>query len=247
MNIFNLFHQVSKNTKKKLVTLGEVQDDTQNWPKKWKTVQIKVYPRFVKYNLPKPEDMGMLLVKSLESRESCRLFVKSVNSKTLSSVLHHSLGVKKEKLGTVDVEKRRYPSAGALYPLEFYVFVFIAIDNISPGVYHYDVEDNSLTIIKKDPFSDGVMNSLTIQEFAKKASFAVVMTSVFERSFVKYSERAYRFILLEAGSASQNLCLCATALGIGSIQMGGLIDEVAEELLDIDGSNESIVQSVFFG
>lgn len=244
MNIFNLFNQVSKNTRKNIVTSFV---DSQKWPKEWKTAQIKVYPRFNKIILPKPKDLGMSLSLSLESRKSSRDFVNKINLEIISTILFNSLGTRKEIINGLEVEKRRYPSGGALYPVEFYVFVFLQIGNVAPGIYHYGVEDNSLTQIKKDIFSQETMDSLLILDFAKKASFAVVMTAVFERNFVKYGERAYRFILLEAGSAAQNLALCATALGIGSIQMGALVDVTAEELLDIDGSNEATVASVFFG
>lgn len=244
MNIFHLFNQVSKNTRKNLVTSSL---DTQKWPKEWKTAQIKIYPRFPKIILPKPKDLDMSLSLSLESRKSCRNFISGINTETLSTILFNSLGVREEIVDGNVVEKRRYPSGGALYPIEFYVFVFKQIGDIREGIYHYGVEDNSLTQIKTDIFSQEIMDSLLIVDYAKKASFAVVMTAVFERNVVKYGERSYRFILLEAGGVAQNLALCATAIDVGSIQMGGLVDEVAEELLDIDGSNEATIGSVFFG
>ena len=242
MNIFNLFNQVSKNTKTNLVTSPK---DPQKWPEEWKTVKIKTYPRFPKIILPEPKDLDMSLSSTLESRRSARDFVSEINTEKLSSILFNSLGTRKETV--FGVEKRRYPSGGPLYPVEFYVFIFKQIGDLRKGVYHYGVEDNSLTQIKKDIFDEKMMDSLIILDFAKKASFAVVMTAVFERNFMKYGERSYRFILLEAGSAAQNLALCATAVNVGSIQMGGLVDEKAEELLDIDGSSEATIGSVFFG
>lgn len=240
MQIFNFYHQVSKNTHKNSIPLG----DPYNVLKEWSTIQIKEYPRFEKVFLPDPKEVENKIFPILNSRRSCREFNASIDSKKLSSILHSSLGSMNE---TGSSEKRRYPSGGPLYPVEFYLFVFTNIDEIVSGVYHYGVEDNSLTKIKNLVFDKKIMDSLVIHDFAKKASCAVIMTSVFERSFIKYGEKAYRLILLEAGGAAQNLCLCATALGVGSIPMGGLIDDAAEELLDIDGSNESVVHSVFLG
>ncbi|MCX6757088.1 MAG: SagB/ThcOx family dehydrogenase [Candidatus Nomurabacteria bacterium] len=242
MNIFNLFNQVSKNTRKNLITSIK---DPQKWPEEWKTVKIKKYKRFPKFFLPKPIKLVMPLSVSLGSRKSCRDFVKKIDTEIISTILFNSLGPREETI--FGIEKRRYPSGGPLYPVEFYVFVFVQIDDIVPGIYHYGIEDNSLIQIKKDIFSQEIMDSLLIVDYAKKASFAVVMTAVFERNLIKYGERAYRFILLEAGGAAQNLALCATALDVGSIQMGGLVDEVAEELLEIDGSGEATIGSVFFG
>ena len=47
-------------------------------------------------------------------------------------------------------------------------------------------------------------------ETVRDASLVIFITGLFERSIVKYGERGYRFVLLEAGHVAQNLG-CATA------------------------------------
>jgi SagB-type dehydrogenase family enzyme len=82
---------------------------------------------------------------------------------------------------------------------------------------------------------------------AFKASAVVLTTAVFERTFIKYRERAYRFILQECGSVSQNLSLNAEALGLGSCLLGGVMDESVNDLLGVDGVFESILSVQYIG
>ena len=72
-------------------------------------------------------------------------------------------------------------------------------------------------------FSDGVkpqdgdaFGSAEVRggEQSIKAPLVCVMTSVPQRATAKYGARGYRMALLEAGHASQNLCLAAQGLGM---------------------------------
>jgi SagB-type dehydrogenase family enzyme len=45
------------------------------------------------------------------------------------------------------------------------------------------------------------------------------------RIYFKYGERAYRFILLEAGHIAENLLLGAEYEGLGAVALGGFIDD----------------------
>ena len=55
---------------------------------------------------------------------------------------------------------------------------------------------------------------------------------------MKYGERGYRFMLLEAGHIAQNALLAANALGLGACPFGGFIDDDLDRLLGIDGLDE---------
>jgi SagB-type dehydrogenase family enzyme len=91
------------------------------------------------------------------------------------------------------------------------------------------------------------LDTLVLFSFAKNAACAVIFSCVFETVTQKYGERGYRFALLEAGGMAHALTLTATACGVHSAQMGGIVDTTVEDLLDIDGSLESVIHSVFLG
>ncbi|MGI8420822.1 MAG: nitroreductase family protein [Gaiellaceae bacterium] len=59
--------------------------------------------------------------------------------------------------------------------------------------------------------------------------------------------RGYRFALLEAGHLAQNLLLTGTALELACIPLGGFFDRRMDDLLDLDGVNESMLYAVAVG
>jgi SagB-type dehydrogenase family enzyme len=74
-----------------------------------------------------------------------------------------------------------------------------------------------------------------------------VLTAVVERALAKYCDRGYRYLLLEAGHAAQNLELAAAALSLGACDLGGFVDHDITELLDLDGDEEIPLHSVAVG
>jgi SagB-type dehydrogenase family enzyme len=70
---------------------------------------------------------------------------------------------------------------------------------------------------------------------------------MFWRSRFKYGLRGYRFTLLEAGHLVQNVLLSCTALGLAAVPIGGFYDRPVDELLGVDGVNESVVYAVSLG
>ncbi|MBV7674101.1 SagB/ThcOx family dehydrogenase [Streptomyces halstedii] len=50
----------------------------------------------------------------------------------------------------------------------------------------------------------------------------------------RYGDRGYRYTLLEAGHAAQNLCLAATAMRLGAVTVGGFDDEAVSVAFGLD-------------
>lgn len=139
-----------------------------------------------------------------------------------------------------------YPSAGGLFPLEFYIIVFVSGPEIPSGVYHYKVLNHELEVLLQKDFTESDMGELFRDIGAVKAGFAIITSACFERTQRKYSERGYRNILLEAGHVGQNILLCAESLEIKACPIAGTKDENIEKLLDIDGVTESLVHAFLF-
>jgi len=68
-----------------------------------------------------------------------------------------------------------------------------------------------------------------------------IWTAVVQRSKWKYKERGYRYIYLDGGHIGQNLYLAATALELGCCTIGALFDEEVNELIGVDGTEETVV------
>ena len=63
----------------------------------------------------------------------------------------------------------------------------------------------------------------------------IIITGVLDRTRIKYKDRGYRYVLLEAGHMSQNICLLATELGLSSCALGGYIDSEFNKLVAARG------------
>ena len=73
------------------------------------------------------------------------------------------------------------------------------------------------------------------------SSVVFIWTAIFERSKWKYSQRAYRYIYLDAGHIGQNLALAATSISCGSCHVGAFFDDEINSILGIDGVEESAI------
>jgi SagB-type dehydrogenase family enzyme len=126
---------------------------------------------------------------------------------------------------------RAYPSAGARYHLEIYLFIIYSKD-LKNGIYHFNVRDCCLEYLWK--FSlDEIKKIFSGQEFVLDSSTIFLITANMRRGISKYGERYLRFVFLEAGHLTQNLILLATNIGLKTCPLGGFIEEQAMNILDI--------------
>ncbi|TCP57890.1 SagB-type dehydrogenase family enzyme [Tumebacillus sp. BK434] len=122
------------------------------------------------------------------------------------------------------------PSAGALLPIELYL-VLLNVDQAEAGYYHYHREMQSLTYIKE---VHGDLPFLTpVNQFAKSASFLIIMTGNLTSMILKYGARAYRYALLECGHIGQNVSLNSELCDAGSCAIGGFHDDLLSETLNL--------------
>jgi SagB-type dehydrogenase family enzyme len=180
----------------------------------------------------------LTLDEALLQRKSIRHYARDpITSDELSYLLWASSGVQRTERG---FEFRTAPSAGALYPIETYVVVN-RVDGVPAGVYHYSVKEHCLDVITQGDASSEIAIAALGQRMCLEAAAVIVWTAVFQRSKWKYGQRAYRYIYLDAGHVGGNLALAATAIGLGSCQVGALFDEEVNKLVGVDGAEESVV------
>ena len=199
-------------------------------------------------DLAAPRLPGGPLDAAISGRCSCRRFAtEPTELHDLGDVLHAGYGV----LDTVDLWgefcERPVPSGGGLYPLELYV-VAQRVAGLGGGVYHYVPLGHRLEVVRPDPVPSHLTSEMFLgQPYLVNAGAIVVITAVLERSLWKYEDRGYRYILLEAGHVAQNLNLCAEALGLASLNLGGFFDEDLMALLALDPEREVALYGVAVG
>jgi SagB-type dehydrogenase family enzyme len=199
----------------------------------------KEYPEAQKIELPSFDpNQPMSLDRTLKQRKSVRDFQQQPISKDqLSYLLWASTGIQRIEDG---YEFRTTPSAGALYPIETYVVVN-DVRKLEAGVYHYSIKAHQLEQLKQGEFRQEITAAALGQGMCQTSAVVFVWSAVFERCKWKYGQRAYRYIYLDAGHIAENLALAAVSLNLGSCEIGALYDNQVNAILDIDGTEESVL------
>lgn len=222
---------------------GKLSGGYLNWQRR--PEPYKTYPSSLKIKLDPPlEKGGMPLWEAIKKRRSVRDFREIAMMKSeLSQLIWASQGITRKYAG---YDLRATPSAGALYPVETYL-VILNIEGIEPGIYHYDVRNHELEELQRGDFRSQIAEASLDQDFLSQGAVVFVWTAVFDRSKWKYGERAYRYVYLDAGHIAQNLALASVSLGFGTCQIGALYDDEVNSLLDVEGSEESVLYMTVVG
>ena len=196
----------------------------------------KEYPNATKLKLPAPTESDFPLEKAIAGRMSIRkLSDKPLTLPQLSRLLLSADGLTRRY---ADYAFRSAPSGGALYPIDIYI-IAANIDSLTSGLYHFQVSDSSLELVKPGDFNDSIHHASNGQAAVGSSALTVVMTARFDRITAKYADRGYRYAYIEAGSICQNIYLQATALGLGTVAVGAFNDDALNKLLEIDGVSEA--------
>lgn len=202
----------------------------------------KVYTLVERRALPRVEARNEL-ERAIVARRSIRRFSgEALTLEELARLLFFTYG-KTDPRGRF----RAVGSGGALYPLELYVAA-LEVQGLAPGLYHYGVETGALDVVRTDLTRAALAQVVNTEGLdLDNAALALIVTASFRRSTVKYQDRGYRMILMEAGEAAQNLHLLATSMGLGACLLGGFSDDLLSEFLGIDGVEEAPLLPVLIG
>jgi len=238
----SLFHQSSKDRSGQ----GSVKIplDKGEWPAEWSVISYKNYPRFEKIplgNTPITGDLFDAIRKRTSQRDFSR---KPLSKEQLSTLLKYACGIVSEAGAG---HHRAQPSGGGRYPIEVYPVVFAGSSEIPAGLYHYGVKRHELDVLWQRSFTKEDIAAFFTYPWAQDATLGLFLTAVFNRNQIKYGERGYRQILIEAGEIVQNIYLVSTALGLQCCAIDGVREPDIEKLLDVDGITESVVVSLVLG
>lgn len=199
----------------------------------------KTYPGATKTPLPRP-DFGETesLWKIFNQRRSKRRYASGpIAIDRLSTLLWSTQGI---TLPAREYQLRAAPSAGALYPVETYIGVH-NVSGLRQGIYHFNVIDFALETIRSGDCSGPLARAALDQAMAGRGAVLFIWTATVLRTVWKYRNRGIRYIFMDAGHIAQNLQLAATAIGLGCCTIGAFYDSEVNELLEIDGEQETAI------
>lgn len=218
----------------------------EKWPTSWKTIHYKEYPRFEAVKL---NDKKFVISKSftsiLRKRRSRRNFEGLIIFQKLQNLIMLSASI--NSYNDNNLQLRHWPSAGARYPLEMYI-LNSKVDGLKKCFsFHYNVKRNTLERLFPIKNPSKFFFDITGQDWSKKASCIIAISSVFDRNKIKYDDRGYRYSLIDCGHLSQNILLTATALDLKACSIGGFSDTKINKYLDLNEVQEAIIYMIAIG
>ena len=178
--------------------------------------------------LPEPRyDSDVSIEQSLLQRRSTRSYTgEPITLPEVSQLLWAAQGITDAR------GFRTAPSAGALYPLEVYV-VAGDVENLTPGIYEYAPDENELRLIVEGDKRGELADAALSQSCVNEGALAIVISAVYQRTTIKYGDRGIRYVHIEVGHATQNLCLQAAAMDLGAVTVGAFDDEQVARILNM--------------
>jgi len=207
--------------------------------------RVKTYREAERVQLPQPDfgepaDLWQCLARRRSERNTSE---EPLSLEELAKILWAAQGVTAQAGMHL---LRTAPSAGALYPFETYVYID-RVEGVSQGIYHFDVGEFTLASLEEGDFNQVITAASLGQPVVRKAAVVLIWTAMMLRCMVKYRERAVRYIGMDLGHVCQNVQLAATALGFGSCPIGAFYDDELNELLALDGEEETVLYMVTVG
>lgn len=209
--------------------------------------------------VPKDTDgIDISLIDAVIKRRTTSLdsFKGDWTKKELLQFLNGSLGVTKEhKISHMNknmedeeavLKLRAYPSGGAMYPIELYLYIKNII-GMEEGLYLFNPNTSRLIQIDSDKdlsYLESLIPCTALKidprySSLEKVNVLIFLVADFRYAAHKYGILAYKLALLEAGHIGQNIQLFASALNKRSIPLGGHYDDKVEPFLRIDGKEKT--------
>lgn len=183
--------------------------------------------------LPRADMTGRRTVeKAIEERRSHRRFAdRPLSLKQLSALLWSAQGITGPQ-----GRMRASPSAGATFPLETFAAVGDGgIKDLGQGIYRYVPSDHELARRGTEDIRRGVASAALGQNFVAAAPVAILLAAQYGRTTAQYGDRGHRYVLMEAGHASQNIYLQAESLGLATVAVGAFRDGPMARIFDLPG------------
>lgn len=202
----------------------------------------KVYSLMDQVPLASPTPRGQL-ESLIAARRSVRNYTgESVSQEELGRMLFFSYGITDARRGW-----RAVASGGGLYPLEIYA-VALNVEGLERGIYHYNIERHCLDVVSREDRLGDLKECIWFEDIlVDDAAVVFVVTAAFERSTLKYQDRGYRMVLMEAGEVAQNITLTAAGMELDVCLVGGFHDDNLSRLLEIDGFYEAPLVPIVVG
>jgi SagB-type dehydrogenase family enzyme len=201
-----------------------------------KTARRIALPPFDKFG-----ELGRMdLASAIRNRESRRTYrAEPLTIEELSFLLWATQGIK-QRIDSGHAS-RTVPSAGCRHAFETYLCV-LNIRGVDQGIYRYlPLEHQLLFEFTEENLNLKIVQAVLGQPYPGKAGVTFIWTAIPYRMEWRYGVAAHKVIAIDAGHVCQNLYLACEAIGAGTCAIAAYDQEGVDELLRIDGDDESTI------
>lgn len=132
------------------------------------------------------------------------------------------------------VSRHTVPSAGALYPFKISLVLLRPTEQCPKGIYNVVFEKNNrIKLVSVSVNYIPALASFADPMICNKAQGIIILSGSFNKCGEKYGNRSMLYLPLEAGHIAQNIHLSATDLNIGTLEVGGFLEEPMRDALKI--------------
>jgi SagB-type dehydrogenase family enzyme len=199
--------------------------------------------------LPGPSSISipsMDVRRAIEQRATLRKYTQQeLSLNELSYLLWTTQGVKSvtDRPATL----RTVPSAGSRHAFETYLLIN-RVESLPPGVYRYSALKHCVYAVNLEVnITEKITAACKLQSHIRTSAAVFFWAAILNRMAWRYSERAARYVLLDAGHVCQNLYLAAESIGCGVCGIAAYDDDLTNEALGLDGVNELVVYAATVG
>lgn len=199
-------------------------------------------------DLPSPEQLlypPADMWKVMQERKTLRRYQDTpLTLNELTLLLWFSQGVK--SVTDRPVTMRTVPSGGARHPLETYLVVS-RVDALPAGLYRYQALRHKLALLREGSIAEELSTSAVPQHHVRDCPVSFWWAVDTIRTTWRYSTRGYRYIMMDAGHACQNLTLTAEGIGCGVCAIGSFDDQAINQFFGMDGQERFILYGATIG
>lgn len=184
----------------------------------------------------------------IENRRSTRTFsIDTVKMQIIAQMLWAGYGIVQDSHRVDETNPQRIkvwqghkfsrhtvPSAGALYPMRLSLVLLRSTGRYKAGIYDILFRNNSeVELLPKSTNIGRVLRSFADHTVCNNAQGIIVISGSFRLSGQKYSNRSTLYVPIEVGHIAQNIHLSATENGMGTVEIGGFLEEAMKQSIGL--------------
>ncbi len=233
------FHEATKHSEVS-IQLSRHRLDWRNKPHPFK-FYTRLPPISLSQVFPKPECGALNSISSTQTRSRVR---DPLHLKGLAEILFFSAGITRGiKYDSSTLYMRAASATGALYPIELYL-VCEQIDNLVPGVYHFNPGDFSLTKLREGDYRSQLSEAAGGDENILNSPCTIIFSSIAWRNAWKYQVRSYRHWFWDSGVIASNLLATTSCIGLRIHFNLGFVDNIVNRLICVEDRREASIALV---